>query len=175
MHPGARSGKTCAGSAGILVVCVPPDFHIPRPFGSMSQLPPHVWFNEPSPTPCPWCHTHHNQSVHGMLTCPSPSQPFVQAWLQSWGPNQGISQAWRAQASPRERFLLGKLVIPTSLHETLRDSLGARPAKSSIRHFQRSILRLLPPLIPSYTPAQKATFNKRPNPWSMNDWLPPPL
>ena len=137
--------------------------------------PKTFWFNEPSPTPCPWCHTHHNQSVHGMLTCPSPSQPFVQAWLQSWGPHQGISQAWRAQASLRERFLLGKLVIPTSLHETLRDSLGARSAKSSIRHFQRSILRLLPPLIPPYTPAQKATFNKRPNPWSMNDWLPPPL
>ena len=145
-------------------VCAP-GFPHPRTF----------WFNEPSATPCPWCHSHHNQSVHGVLTCPSTANPFVQAWLQSWGPHQGISQAWRAQASPRDRFLLGKLVIPISLHDTLRDHLGPRPAKASIRHFQLTILRFLPPLLPTYTPSQKATFRKRPNPWSMEDWLPPPL
>jgi len=144
-------------------VCAP-DFPHPKTF----------WFNQPSPTPCPWCNTYHNQSVHGRLTCPSLSHPFVQAWLQAWGSQKGLSQAWRVQARPRDLFLLGKLVIPTSLHETLRDKLGARAARACIRFFQRSILQILPPLVPSYSATQKAAFRKRPNPWSMNDWLAPP-
>lgn len=133
--------------------------------------PKTYWFNEPSPTPCPWCATHHNQSVHGALTCACPANPFVAAWLQSWGPQKGICHSWWTQAGPRDRYLLGKLVIPCSLHERLRDLLGARAAKASIRHFQNTILRLLPPLLPSYTTAQKASFRKRPNPWIMTDWL----
>jgi hypothetical protein len=135
--------------------------------------PKGYWFDEPSRHPCTWCNTHHHQSVHGMLTCPNPSQPLVHAWLQSWGPHQGISQSWRSQASARDRFLLGKLVIPTSLHQFLRTKLGIRRAKTSIHHFQSSILQNLLPLLPAYTPTQRANFRKRPNPWAQDDWLPP--
>ena len=137
--------------------------------------PKGYWFNEPSPNQCQWCLTTHNQSVHGMLACPAPSNPLVGAWVQAWGAHRGISQQWRAQASPRDIFLLGKLVIPTSLHGALKDSLGARSAKASIHTFQRNILQLLQPLLPTFTPAQKAAFKKRPNPWDMSDWLPPPI
>lgn len=136
--------------------------------------PKGYWFDEPSRHPCTWCNTRHHQSVHGMLTCPDPSQPLVQAWLQSWGPYQGTSQAWRAQACPRDRFLLGKLVIPSSLHDFLRGKLGPRKAKSAIHLFQASILGRLNPILPTFSPAQKANFRKRPNPWSMDDWLLPP-
>ena len=92
----------------------------------------------------------HHQSVHGLLTCPSPSQPFVQAWLQAWGAHQGLTQQWRSQCSQRDRYLLGKLVIPTSLHELLKDALGPRSATKAIKRFQPSVLPLLLPLLPTF-------------------------
>ena len=164
MYPGSLSTKTCLGYVGILPVYAHPDSPTQRDSGSMSH--PHT-------------------RAHGAQLCtikvctvcshaPTQHSPCCTPGCRPGARINGSAKSGVHKPPPRDRYLLGKLVIPISLHEFLKEHIGARAAKRSIHTFQTHILHLLPPLLPSFSSAQKASFRKRPNPWSMEDWLPPP-
>ena len=149
---------------------------LPWLFGAKSikgfAHPSSYWRNLSSVTPCPHCSAFHNSSVRGSIgLCNAPSQnPLVKAWLQSWGVHMPIIAAWRETASPSDRFLLGKLVIPVSLVAHLQSLVGARLAWSAVRHFQRPILHSLAPCLPVWSPDDWCTFKRKLNPYAPDGW-----
>ena len=111
--------------------------------------PSTYWRNRASPTACCYCSGFHNASVHGHIgMCSNLENPLVHAWLQAWGPQRSLVTSWRNTATPRDRFLLGKLVLPVSLVEHLRAVLGPRSSTSTIKYFHAYILPLLSPSLP---------------------------
>ena len=145
-------------------LCICPGF--PPPQNILAQYPLYLAFPA---LPClpqpitPW-------PTDLPLLLQSPCQSVVAS--MGTPPTEGPSMA-RA-SPPRDLFLLGKLVIPNSLQEALNDHLGSRNAKRSISHFQHHILDHLFLHIPLFSPAARNTFRKRPNPWTMTDWISPP-
>ena len=133
--------------------------------------PSSYWRNQPSPSPCRYCTTFHNASVHGHIgLCPSLDNPLVDAWLQSWGPHFPLISSWRQHAQPRDRFLLGKLVLPNSLVAYLRNAMGPRAANMCIRHFQSHILPCITAVLPSWLPEEKVTFKRRLSAYCPEGW-----
>lgn len=133
--------------------------------GFMSPIS--FWFNRPSPHPCEFCHTHHNASIHGYIAFCS-THPVVRAWEKAWGSWSPITQQWKRTAVARDRFLLGKLTIPSSLWRCLVSQVGKRPARQAIRHFQFNILPLLQVLVPVRAPPTGT--NVRPNCYRPDGW-----
>ena len=80
-----------------------------------------------------------------------PTHPLHQAWLSAWPSPQGIS-TWYATTTPRDKFLIGKLVIPNSLHAHLSRTQGPHPALAQIRRFQRAILPIISATLNSLSP-----------------------
>ena len=136
--------------------------------------PQSYWHNTPSQTPCLYCQQFHNRSVHGFVgLCESPGMPLVKAWLDAWGCHRQLLNAWRQVATERERFLLGKLVIPWGLWLHLQEALGLKVARQAVRHFQATILYKLKGCIPRFH-VSKGHPRRRLNPWVAEDWLPVP-
>ena len=143
--------------------------------------PSTFWRNQASASMCTHCSTFHNASIHGTIgQCPNINNPCVAAWLCAWGPHQHMAATWRGAASSRDRYLLGKLVLPNSLVVYLKAHLGPRHARSAVNLFHRNILSQLTATLPSWTPAEKQTFKRRLNPYAPEGWedgpapLPPP-
>ena len=88
----------------------------------------------------------------------------------AWGPHQPMVVSWRCTASPRDRFLLGKLVLPDSLVMHLREALGPRQARIAVSLFHRCALPLLAALLPAWTPAEKQSFKRRLSPYAPDGW-----
>ena len=136
--------------------------------------PQSYWHNTPSQTPCLYCQQLHNRSVHGFVgMCDNLEMPLVKAWLDAWGPHRPVLSAWRQAASARDRFLLGKLVIPWGLWLHLQEALGLKAARKAVRHFQGTILYKLKPCVPRFH-VSKGHPRRRLNPWVAEDWLPTP-
>jgi len=76
---------------------------------------------------------------------------------------------WRDQAKERNRFLLGKLVIPQNLYEYLVQNFKSRESKRMIRIFQSNIANILDEkLHPNPAPGLK-----RRNPFIEEHWKKP--
>ena len=127
------------------------------------------WRNTPSPTPCPYCGTFHNQSVHGHLgLCDSPANPLVQAFQAAWQTLSSYATAWRYTASARDRFLLGKLAVPYTLFLHLQAALGPQTYRVITTFY-----RICPGLL---RPHHQAPYQARPtrrlrlNPYVETDW-----
>ena len=120
---------------------------------------------------CRTCLQKHNLSIHGYLAFCSTSHPIVNTWLQSWPPLlQSTIARWRETASAREKFLLGKLTIPLSLYQCLREQLkSGRLTRKNIIVFQDTIATKLNSLLPPPTYG-----DKRPNPFDPTHWYRPP-
>jgi hypothetical protein len=99
------------------------------------------WTNIPSKRTCPTCGNSHNSSIHGFISFCSPAHPLVAAWEMAWGTNT-LVKAWRRSATHRDRFLLGKLVIPISLWNHLKVHLGKKDARRAVKSFQIKVLPL---------------------------------
>ena len=133
--------------------------------------PSSYWRNQRSPSPCQFCAGFHNASVHGHIgLCPNTENPLVATWIRSWGPHSALVASWRLQAQARDRFLLGKLVLPNSLVEYLKLALGPRAAKACITSFHTQILRLLPTVLPTWHPEEKHTFKRKLSPYEPAGW-----
>jgi ribonuclease HI len=134
--------------------------------------PTTYWNNHSSATPCSFCHMLHNQSVHGVIGQCEAAQgnPLVHAWLQSWGPHMHSVAGWRMQASRRDRFLLGKLVLPNSLVAFLKDNLGNRGAAAAARKFQATILPSLQNVLPQWCAEERSAFKRKLNPYEASGW-----
>ena len=145
-------------------VVAAPGFEDPRSY----------WRNADGKAPCPYCNGRHNQSVHGHVgLCPSASNPLVTAWVQAWGQHEAMAWEWRQSATPRERFVLGKLAVPHSLVHILVDKLGQRKGMRAVREWQGRVLDSLKPHVPRFHLAP-GTRRRRPHPYNRQDWLPPP-
>ena len=64
---------------------------------------------------CGNCDEYHNLSVHGHIGYCIPSSPWVKAWGKAWGDMQHAVMRWSMTATFRDKFLVGKLMIPTKL------------------------------------------------------------
>ena len=136
--------------------------------------PQSFWHNTPASTPCLYCGQLHNRSVHGFIgMCESTAMPLVKAWLEAWGPLKGLLTTWRQGACARDRFLLGKLVIPWNLWLHLKEKVGDKGTKKAVRHFQQHVLHRLKPHVPRFH-IQRGHPRRRLNPWHEEDWLPTP-
>ena len=95
--------------------------------------------------------------VHGSLAFCTPTHPLVAAWLSTWRvTSQSLVKDWRCQARERDRFLLGKLLIPQSLHEHLVKHVKSKEAKRNIRMFQSNIVPILDEILhPTPSPGMK--------------------
>ena len=149
---------------------------LPWLFGAKSVKgfahPSTYWRNQTSPTPCSFCQEHHNASIHGSIgLCNAVrANPLVQLWLHAWGVHTPLITAWREQASARDRFLLGKLVLPNSLVATLRQALGPRGARNAANGFQRHILPSLTAFLPQWSVAERQNFKRKLNPYDPGGW-----
>ena len=82
------------------------------------------WYAGTSRKSCPSCLEAHNISVHWCVGFCSEEHPLVQGWIQSWHPHESLARQWRNSASRRERFLIGKLVLPQSLVAVFCNKVG---------------------------------------------------
>ena len=64
----------------------------------------------------------------------------MRRWIESWHPHESLVRQWRDSASRRERFLIGKLVLPQSLVAVFRDKVGWRETKRIIHKFQEVVV-----------------------------------
>ena len=138
--------------------------------------------------PCPLCRHLHNQSIHGVLAF-CLTHPLHQAWKAAWS-NHPAVLTWHHQAIGRDKWLVGKAVIPTTLYEHLFAALGAHATRSLIRTFQRKFPSLVAPAMESPPPSQRhcgrqstlmhwvarppATPSLRKRPFHQDDWMAPP-
>ena len=149
---------------------------LPWLFGAKSVKgfahPSTYWRNQSSPTPCTFCQGHHNASIHGSIgMCNAVNtNPLIQLWLHAWGTHMGLIAAWREHAPARDRFLLGKLVLPNSLVATLRQALGPRGARNAANGFQCHILPSLTSFLPQWSPAERQGFKRKLNPYDPGGW-----
>ena len=81
---------------------------------------------------CDNCEGYHNLSVHGHIGYCIRSSPWVKIWGKAWGYMQQVVMRWRATATFRDKFLLGKLMIPTKLFVLFVGEIGYTGAESSI-------------------------------------------
>ena len=79
-------------------------------------------------------------SVHGCVIFCSEVHPLVKRWIESWHPHELFVRQWRERASRRERFLLGKLVLPQSLVVAFINMVGWRETKRIIYKFQVAVV-----------------------------------
>ena len=79
-------------------------------------------------------------SVHGCVSFCSEEHPLVKRWMESWHPHESFVRQWRERASRRERFLLGKLVLPQSLVLALISKVRWRETKRIIYKFQAAVI-----------------------------------
>ena len=98
------------------------------------------WFTGSPTRSCPVCLEFHNMSVHGCVSFCSEEHPLVKRWIESWHPHESIVRQWRERASRRERFLLGKLVLPHSLVAAFINKVGWRETKRIIYKFQAVVV-----------------------------------
>ena len=104
--------------------------------------------------------------MHGVLgLCPDTENPLVKAWLKAWGAQENVVAAWRRNACARDRFLLGKMVLPTSLVHCLREKCGPTLAKRSVHLFQKCALSLLDAVLTRWSPEERMSFKQRLNPY----------
>ena len=149
---------------------------LPWLFGAKSVKgfahPSTYWRNQGSTTPCPYCASHHNCSIHGSIgLCGATAQnPFVHAWLLAWETHMPLMSTWRNGASQRDRFLLGKLVLPNSLVATLKATLGPRVARTAATTFHRRILPLLTALLPQWSPEERCAFKRKLSAFEPGGW-----
>ena len=61
-------------------------------------------------------------------------------WGKAWGDVQQLVMRWSSKTTFRDKFLVGKLMIPTKLFVFLVGEIGYKGAKRSIFLFQKSIL-----------------------------------
>ena len=114
------------------------------------------------------CGKMHHQSVHGCIAVCNNSHPLVKAWIESWPLSiQTKIKQWRTIANQRDRFILGKLCIPSNLRQCFKEwKISWRDSRKMIRKFQNTVTDKMQPLLPlrdTYT-------HKRPNPWEKLDW-----
>ena len=76
---------------------------------------------------------------------------------------------WRTTATFRDKFLVGKLMIPTNIFVFLVAEIGYKGAKRSIFLFQKSILELLENNIQKV----EGEYKGRPRPYIQKDWVSP--
>ena len=140
--------------------------------GNERICPPlRLWRNQQSPIACQYCSTFHNSSIHGVIgLCTNEANPVVTAWLDAWGPHLPFVLQWRRSAGARDRFLLGKLVLPDSLVACLKASLGNRRALSAVRHFHTHILPGLSDTLPPWTADDRRSFKRKLNPYNPAGW-----
>ena len=79
-------------------------------------------------------------SVHGCVSFCSEEHPLVKRWIESWHPHESFVRQWRERASRRERFLLGKLVLPQSLVVVFINKVGWRETKRIVYKFQAAVV-----------------------------------
>ena len=139
-------------------------------WGPGYEMPQTYWRNTPSASKCAYCHTNHNQSLHGHLgLCNAIQNPAVHGWLQAWAPLQRLIWAWRESASPRSRFLLGKLAIPNDLYRHLAEHFPRNKVLTIVNKFYRTVPKLLLHLhLPPHR--LKLDQNRRLNPYREEDW-----
>lgn len=118
---------------------------------------------------CEKCEDYHNLSVHGHIGFCIPSSPWVNAWGKAWGEVQPMVMRWRSTATFRDKFLVGKLMIPTKLFVYLVGEIGYKGAKRSIFLFQKTILDLVENNIHKVD----GEYKGRPRPYVRQDWASP--
>ena len=118
---------------------------------------------------CDHCDEYHNLSVHGHIGFCIPSSPWVKAWGKAWGDMQHTVIRWRSTATFRDKFLVGKFMIPTKLFVYLVGEMGCTGAKRSISLFQKSILNLLDNNIKR----MEGEYKGRPRRYVQRDWATP--
>ena len=82
----------------------------------------------------------HNLSVHGCVGFCSEEHPLVRRWIESWHPHESQVKQWRDNASRRERFLIGKLVLPQSLVAAFCNKVGWGETKRIIHKYQEVVV-----------------------------------
>ena len=118
---------------------------------------------------CDNCDEYNTLPVHGHIGYCIPSSPWVKAWGKAWGDIQHAVIRWRMTATFRDKFLVGKLMIPTKLFVFLVGEIGYTGAKRSIFVFQKSILNLLENNIQRI----EGEYKGRPRPYVQRDWVSP--
>jgi hypothetical protein len=138
------------------------------------DAPQSFWYNRRAPRPCPFCRSTHNQAVHGHISfCQDKENPAVSLWLQCWTPHAEVLWSYRCQASPRDRFLLGKLVIPTTLYTWLADALGRPAMRKAVDRFHRHAPSIMKSLL--HPPGSyKSITIRRLHPYHPEGWENPP-
>jgi ribonuclease HI len=89
---------------------------------------------------CTWCGNRHNQSVHGFMAFCKP-HPLHQAWLTAWS-NHPFVLDWLLNSSMADQWLVGKAVVPQTLHASLSQQMSTKSLHSLLAKFHRSF----PPL-----------------------------
>ena len=118
---------------------------------------------------CPVCLEAHNLSVHGCVSFCSEERPLVRKWVESWHPHEALVRQWRREASSRERFLLGKLVLPQSLVLLFINKVGWKETKRVIHKFQSVVVDRLDEELKS---GWQGRFKRvRPNVFIEDDWV----
>ena len=78
--------------------------------------------------------------MHGCVAFCSEVHRLVKICLDAWQPHEELIREWRSEASKRDRFLLGKLVLPRSLVGVLITKVGWRETKRVIFKFQSVVV-----------------------------------
>ena len=118
---------------------------------------------------CPACLEAHNLSVHGCVSFCSEELPLVRKWVESWHPHEALVRQWRKEASRRERFLLGKLVLPQSLVLLISNKAGWKETKRIIHKFQTVVVDRLDEELKS---GWQGRFKRvRPSVFIEDDWV----
>ena len=98
-----------------------------------------------------------------------PSSPWMKAWGNAWGDVQPQVMRWRSTANFRDKFSVGKLMIPANMFAFLVSEIGYKGAKSSIDPFQKTILDLVENNIPRVEGEYKGITR----PYVRQDWALP--
>ena len=138
------------------------------------------WQELVSATRCAICLTFHNRSVAGTVAFCMGS-PLCTAWESAWGPWRDLVCQWRTLAQKRDRWMVGKVVVPSSLWDFLRNSLGNMLARNAVLHWQSKVILSLNAALPK-SEVSHIQGDTRLNCWEMEGWFcwdeerkPPPL
>lgn len=126
------------------------------------------WQQKISPKRCPLCQVFHNQAVAGALAF-CPASRLGKAWEDSWGQARDIVLQWRSLALKRDRWLLGKVVIPVSLWLHLCRSQGRAGASNTILAWQKSVVVALNAALPTVERGRWGG-DTRLNCWEQEGW-----
>ena len=118
---------------------------------------------------CRLCQSFHNQAVAGTLAFCFLSD-LSSAWERAWGPYRDTVCRWKALAQKRDRWLLGKVVVPVALWDHLCQTVGKAEATDAVVQWQSKVVLALNAALPK-TEGNHTQADTRLNCWEMEGWF----